>query len=286
MPRRRQDEKGAFIEFAEAFEQLPLKAGLITAAVLALAGVLVRPVFAGQAGVAGSLAVAGQYLCWGLAFLVLVSALVGAVRRLGDRDRFDSNVRIADLTWKQFEGYLAEYFRRHGAAVTYRGGSSPDGGVDLVVDDTSGRRIVQAKHWKARSVGVVPLRALWGVLSDERADGAVCVTSGTFTPDAIEFARGKRFELINGEQLARLVAEVKSTPALAASAPTTKGTPTVTAAAAAAPPTANPKSQAGMACPQCGRGVLQRKLARRGANAGAFFLSCSLFPECKYARNL
>lgn len=276
MPRRRRAEQGAFIEFAEAFEQLPLRAGLITAAVLAVVGVAVRPIFAGQAGMAASLALAGQYLCWGLAFLVLVSALVGAARRAGDRGRFDSNIRIGDLTWKQFEGYLAEYFRRHGATVTYRGGSSPDGGVDLVVDDTSGRRIVQAKHWKARSVGVVPLRALWGVLNDERADGAVCVTSGTFTPDAIEFTRGKRFELINGDQLARLVAEVKGAPALGSPA-------SVTPAGLPAPAGA---AQPAEACPKCGEGVLERKLARRGTNAGSYFLSCSRFPNCKYARNL
>ncbi len=276
MPRRRRAEQGAVFEFAEAFEQLPLKAGLVTAAVLAVVGFLVPIVFTGQGGWGPLFVVAGKYISWSVAALVLVSALVGAVRRLGDRYHFDSNIRIADLTWKQFEGYLAEYFRRHGATVTYRGGSSPDGGVDLVVDDTSGRRIVQAKHWKARSVGVVPLRALWGVLNDERADGAVCVASGTFTPDAIEFARGKRFELINGEQLARLVAEVKGAPALTTPA-------SVTPAGSPAPAGA---AQPAEACPQCGEGVLERKLARRGTNAGSCFLSCSRFPNCKYARNL
>lgn len=276
MPRRRRAEPGALIEFAEAFEQLPLKAGLVTAMVLVVVGFLIPIVFTGQGGWGPLFVVAGKYISWSVAFLVLVSTLVGAVRRLGDRGRFNSNMRITDLTWKQFEGYLAEYFRRYGATVTYRGGSSPDGGVDLVVDDTSGRRIVQAKHWKVRSVGVVPLRALWGVLNDERADGAVCVTSGTFTPDAIEFARGKRFELINGEQLARLVAEVKGAQALATPASVTPAGSPVPAGAA----------QPAEACPQCGEGVLERKLARRGTNAGAYFLSCSCFPNCKYARNL
>ena len=208
----------------------------------------------------------GKFISWALAVLVLASALVGAARRLGDRDRFDSDMRIADLTWQQFEGYLAEYFRRHGATVTYRGGSSSDGGVDLVVDDASGRRIVQAKHWKARSVGVVPLRALWGVLNDERADGAVCVTSGEFTADAVEFARGKRSDLINGAQLARLVAEVKGAPA-----PTPTGTMPV--GSSAPMPAAQPTK-----CPKCHEGVLERKLARRGTNAGSYFLSCSRFP--------
>jgi hypothetical protein len=38
----------------------------------------------------------------------------------------------------------------------------------------------------------------------------VVVTSGTFTPDAIHFAEGKRLELIDGDQLRRLIAEIRS----------------------------------------------------------------------------
>src|SRR3989442_4257800 len=93
---------------------------------------------------AGSLANAGRYLTWGIAFMVLGSTGFGAARRWIDGRRFDSGVRIADLSWSQFEGYLAEYFRRRGASVTYRGGAAPDGGVDLVLDDVLGRRVVQA----------------------------------------------------------------------------------------------------------------------------------------------
>jgi restriction system protein len=210
----------------------------------------------------GYLAIAGRYLCWLLAFMVLISSAVGAARRRSEGRRFDSAVRLEELTWAQFEGYLAEYFRRRGCVVTSRGGSLADGGVDLVLEDGSGRRIVQAKHWKTRRVGVVPLRALWGVLEDERAQGAICVTSGEFTPDARAFARGKALELIEGIQLRQLIAQIKGEPARAV-AETSVNT-----------------------CPRCGRGVLQRKLARRGRNAGSYFLGCNRYPECKYASNI
>jgi len=262
---------GALVEFAEVFEQLSLVAGLIAVAVLVVAGFVLPLVFSGQGGWAPLFATGGKYISWSLAFLVLVSALLGAARRLGDRGRFDSDVRVADLTWRQFEGYLAEYFRRRGGTVTHRGGAVSDGGVDLVVDDASGRRIVQAKHWKERRVGVVPLRALWGVLNDERADGAICVTSGEFTSDALAFVQGKTFELIDGTQLNRLIADVKSAGAAPMPAPAP--------ASASAPVAAQP-------CPKCGRGVLQVRLARRGVNAGSQFLGCSAYPTCKYAANL
>jgi len=154
MPRR--DEKPVLQELAETFESLPLRAGVLTAATLALIG-LTLPLFFPSTGLnpAGSFAIAGRYLTWGLSFMILVSAGVGAARRWIDGRRFGSGVRVADLGWSEFEGYLAEYFRRRGASVTYRGGATPDGGVDLVLEDVSGRRIVQAKHWKTRRVGVV-----------------------------------------------------------------------------------------------------------------------------------
>jgi restriction system protein len=242
---------------------LSAKVGFITAALLFMLGWALPLLFSDSEGFASLFVSAGRNVLWAIAFVVTLGAALGTVRRRADRGRFDSTVNLDDLSWQEFEGYLAEYFRRRGSTVTYRGGDSADGGVDLVLDDVSGRRIVQAKHWKVRSVGVVPLRALWGVLDDERAQGAVCVTSGDFTLDAVKFAKGKRLELIGRDQLLRLVAEVKGGGRAAA-----------------------PSPQAAETCPQCKRGVLGRKLARRGRNAGSYFLSCNRFPDCRYTRSL
>jgi len=263
MARPRRD-KPLFEEIAQEFEHLPLKVGLIAAVVLAIVGWALPLIFPAQdLSLAGSLATVGRYLAWLLALMVALSSLYGTLRRWIEGRRFDSEVRIEDLSWSQFEGYLAEYFRRRGATVRSRGGVTADGGVDLVVDDPSGRRIVQAKHWKTRCVGVVPLRALWGVLGDEGAQGAILVTSGEFTPDATAFASGKRLELIDGDRLRQMIAEVKGAE------------PTVAASASAQE-----------TCPECRSGVLQRRLARRGPNAGSYFLGCSRYPQCRYTRNL
>src|SRR5438552_493416 len=262
------NDKSVIQEFAEAFESMPARAGLLTAATLAIVGFLL-PLFFPATGLdlAGSLAMAGRGLLWLLAFAVVVSTGVGAVRRQIESRRFDSGIPVDELSWSQFEGYLAEYFRRRGASVTYRGGAAPDGGVDLVLEDASGRRLVQAKHWKTRRVGVVPLRVLWGVLDDERAQGAVFVTSGTFTPEAQAFARGKHLELIDGADLRRLISEVKG------ATPQSTLEPAVVASASTS-------------CPRCGRGVLTRRLARHGKNAGNYFLGCSEYPQCRYAKDI
>jgi restriction system protein len=261
---RKRATKSTFDEALDAFVRLPVKVGLIVAVGLFVLGWALPVIFSGESGFAALYAQGGRSILWLLAAIVAVAAVIGAAGRLIDRDRLNSTREIDDLTWTEFEAYLAEYFRRRGAAVTNRGGALADGGVDLVLDDASGRRIVQAKHWKGRRVGVVPLRALWGILDDERAQGAIVVTSGEFTPDALEFAEGKRLELIGRDQLERLIAGVKGS-----------GVPV------AATPEAAPRP-----CPQCSRGVLQKRLARRGQNAGSYFLGCSRFPDCRYTASL
>ncbi len=151
-------------------------------------------------------------LFWALAIFVLSVAAFGAIRRQQDDDLFASGTAHDAMTWQQFEGYLAAYYRKRGAKVTYRGGNAADGGVDLVIEDASGRRLLQAKHWKTHTVGVGPVRELWGVVASERAEGAIFVMSGVYTREALRFADGKHYELIDGERLQRLVAEAKKAP--------------------------------------------------------------------------
>ena len=249
----------------DRLQKLSLGQGLAVAATLFLIGLSLPIVIpAGEGWV--SLLAQSQNLFLALALFVAAVTGYAALRRSLERRRFDSDVNLSDLTWDEFEGHLAEYYRRRGTSVTYRGGASSDGGVDLVLDDATGRRVVQAKHWKARSVGVVPLRALWGVREDERANGAVCVTSGTFTREALRFAQGKRLELIDGNQLRRLVAEVKSAPGASASVVVTSST--------------NLER-----CPDCGQGTVTKRLARKGPRAGLSFLGCSRYPACGYTRD-
>lgn len=153
-----------------------------------------------------------------LFFMVLagVSALatVGALIKLYLNGRlFDgtnSLQEVKKLSWWDFERLVGEYYRRKGFKVEGLGGNGPDGGIDVIAKRQDGEKIIiQCKHWKAFKVPVQVVRELYGVMVDKGGSGAAVITSGHFTADAVAFAKGKPIELIDGANLARLIAEVK-----------------------------------------------------------------------------
>ena len=261
---RSNSRKTLLEQFAEPFADLPPLAGVITAILLAILG-WAAPLFAGASVIAGIWLLFGRWLIWLLAGLVFAYTVVGVWRRFIDRRAFDATDDPAGLTWSQFERLIAEFYRRKGATVTPRGGPTADGGVDLSLMYPSGEQlIVQCKHWKNRLVGVKPLRELWGVLDDEKADGAIFVTSGSFSVDALAFARGKRLELIDRPRLRGMLAEVKRGQA-------------AESVAEPVPAASSPL------CPRCQSPMVLRT-ARRGANAGEQFWGCTTYPKCQGVR--
>ena len=165
-------------------------------------------------------------------------------RRLLDKQSSLDSIRA--LPWQEFEHLVGEAYRREGYHVEETGTSSGDGGIDLILRGGSETVLVQCKQWKVRSVGVKPVRELFGVLTAERADRAVLVTCGTFTKGAVDFARGKPLRLVAGEEVLSLVrsgqrgsaAKPTPEPAAASSKPMVKPVrapaPTVTRATVSA----------------------------------------------------
>jgi restriction system protein len=117
---------------------------------------------------------------------------------------------LNEMTWREFEALVAESFRLRGYAVTELGGPSADGGVDLVLHKGTEEALVQCKQWRAFKVSVKTVRELYGVMAAEGAAAGFVVTSGEFTADAIEFARGRNIELIDGAHLFAMVDEVRN----------------------------------------------------------------------------
>ena len=62
-------------------------------------------------------------------------------------------------------------------------------------------------------VGVAAVGDLASVLAREGASGGAVVTSGTFTDDALAYAASRSIQLIDGEQLEKLVLSVRKAPA-------------------------------------------------------------------------
>jgi len=163
---------------------------------------------------------------------------------------------LRKISWQEFEELVGEAYRRKGYAVTESGGGGADGGVDLILRKNGEILLVQCKHWKMDKVGVKVARELYGVVAAEGATGGIVISSGTFTQEARDFAKGKPLELLDGYTLMKLIADVQRTPM----------------------PISNRSHVS--TCPLCGAEMVLRT-AKKGPNVGDKFWGCSTFPKCR-----
>ena len=101
--------------------------------------------------------------------LIWLAAEVSKARQrrlLNAQQNLDS---IRALTWRQFEELGAEAYRRRGHAAEVVDQPAGDGGVDVILHDDHGRRLIQCKHWKTQRVGVAAVRELLGVVTSSGA---------------------------------------------------------------------------------------------------------------------
>lgn len=278
MPRRKQDN--AFDTMAELFAVGPAWLGPVLAAAVLAIGCLVLPAILDRPseGVQTGrfLAPIIRRVTPFVAGAMLLVWLLTRVKRLADRRLFDGHAgkdSIRQLSWSQFESYVGEAFRRQGYSAEQTGDPAGDGGVDLILHKDAQTTLVQCKHWKAFKVGVQPVRELLGVISSEGAQAGVMVTSGRFTAEAWEFARGNRIRLIDGDALEKLVQSVRGAETSGSSDGTSRPDPA---------PCDGPTPSA-PACPRCGQTMVIRT-ARRGTGAGDRFWGCQGYPRCKGTR--
>lgn len=226
-----------------------------------------------------TLAGVGQYI---LPLICLAGAGLSAWRRR-ERKQLVANVsesKAADvldgMTWQQFERLVGEAFRLQGFRVTETGGGGADGGVDLVLNRSGEKFLVQCKQWRAYRVGVEVVRELYGVMAANGATGGFVVTSGRFTEEAKNFSSGRNVKLIDRPALHGLIREAQV------------GTTTSVAAMSSPPPSPSETSSsvgAAPSCPGCAKSMV-RRTARRGTSAGAAFWGCTSYPACRGTRPL
>ena len=223
------------------------------------------PALADSRPVVGPLAQAFANQAWWLAAVFLLPvpfALFNARRRRRLFDRQLNLDSLRALPWRDFELLVGEAYRRQGYQVIERGGGHPDGGIDLELRDKDKKLVVQCKRWQARTVGVELVRELYGAMVGEEAHAAIFVTSGTYTPDAIDFARDKPIKLLDGHDMVTMLWGVEA-PRSNVIAPQQRA--------------AEPR------CPRCGSAMVHR-IARRDAERGRAFWGCSRYPTCSGTR--
>ncbi|KAB8193936.1 hypothetical protein FKV24_006265 [Lysobacter maris] len=124
---------------------------------------------------------------------------------------------LSRVGWERLETLLAEHYRRQGYDVEHVGtggsGRRFDGGIDLKLRRDDAYILVQAKHWNAFQVTHNPVHELLGVMVTESATGAILVTSGEFTPRAIEAAsRQGHVQLVDGDALREMLGPIEDDP--------------------------------------------------------------------------
>ena len=199
-----------------------------------------------------------------LALVFCLTAIVSLYRRRRRAKLFETRTDlqgIRDLSWQDFERYVGEAYRRKGYTVEETGPGA-DGGIDLIARRNGETVLVQCKHWRARRVGVRYARELFGLVKAQDTSNGVLVTAGTFTPDALAFAKQTQLDLVDGEGLVRLIQDVPRP----VDAPDKHASPSETPS-----------------CPRC-QSPMVKRTAKRGTHAGGEFWGCPKFPNCKGKR--
>jgi restriction system protein len=139
---------------------------------------------------------------------------------------------------------------------------------------------VQCKHWKATSVGVDVVRQIFGVMAAHGATGCVVVTSGSYTSAALNFARGRNVDLIDGPKLLKMMEQSDPATAGGLSTPPSEehhAEPGLTETFRRSTPQLTPR------CPLC-QSAMAKRTARKGPNAGQEFWGCTRDPDCRGTR--
>jgi len=268
MPQRRSEAERFLDELSSLMASAPLWLGpALSVFVFALFRFALPPLtyaFGGEgAKLVGQLV---HQLAWLAGLFVLGAWLASLAHRLRRQRLFDRQTGLASirqLSWREFEALISEAFRRQGYSVVETGQRGPDGGIDLILTKAGEETLVQCKRWKEWRVPVEKVRELYGVMASRGATNGILVSCGYFTKPARRFAEGKSLELIDGPQLAQLVAGIQTKPA-----------PPLKVAEATREP---------LACPQCGSSMVLRT-AKKGPQPGSQFWGCTKYPDCRGTR--
>lgn len=83
-----------------------------------------------------------------------------------------------------------------------------DGGIDIIAHNNQaffyGKYVIQCKRYSG-GVGEPIIRDLYGVVTSERANKGILITTGYFTSSAVKFSEDKNIELIDGEKLCQII---------------------------------------------------------------------------------
>ena len=129
-------------------------------------------------------------------------------RPINDAMAVGKSLLPGDLEQSDFDLLVGEVFRREGYDVEISGGIGSDGGSDLCLRKGGETVVVQCRQWGNWKVSAPSVQEFIETLDQARADRGIFVTTGEYTDEARLLTRGRPIELIDGNDLNKMIKEV------------------------------------------------------------------------------
>lgn len=170
---------------------------------------------------------------------------------------------LRSIDWFQFEKLIAAIYTAKGFTVKRLGGANPDGGVDLIVENSKEKFISQCKHWRTWKVGVRQIREFLGTLTDTKVPKGVFITLQGYTDDARTLAAKHGIVIVSETGVLQMLHEIDWNNNRVI---------------------VDTLNDVRKFCPRCESEMVLRT-ARRGTNVGGKFWGCSRYPTCRFVLN-
>lgn len=132
----------------------------------------------------------------------------GELNRLRKQMRCNLELLMVRGTPRQFEELVTEVFTRMGFTAKLTAATN-DGGKDIICRRGSETIYVECKFFAPnRKVGRPLLQKLVGAVATDRVSKGICVTTGSYTEQAREYARRADVELWDMQQLSETLARL------------------------------------------------------------------------------
>jgi restriction system protein len=188
---------------------------------------------------------------------MLPTVFVEPLKFTPDVTELSISEKLRKIDWFQFEKLIELIYRQRGFTVKRFGGAHTDGGVDLIVQSTTDKFVVQCKQWKKWSIGVRHIREFLGTLTDSKISKGIFITLCGYTGEAKQLADKHEIQILNGSDLVKMleVSGLKSSKEISALFADTR-----------------------KFCPKCEKEMV----LRTGRLKGTKFWGCSTFPRCSF----
>jgi restriction system protein len=117
----------------------------------------------------------------------------------------DALLRLDVLNQEDLERLLTAAYRVRGFDVRALKRADQREAADLLLTRDAQRLLLQCRYWKARKVGEMPVRELYGSMAAQSATGGSIVSAGVFSLEATRFANFAAIELLDAAKLRALL---------------------------------------------------------------------------------